>query len=187
MSYQVEDDYDAFYVEYSTDFGQTWNLLGTTADPNWYNNNSTLGVCLGNQWSGSDSWKRTYSHSLNFLSGEPNVLLRFVMSSDEGLQSQGIILDDLQIKGTLLSHPNRIVDKVKIYPNPAKEKINLKWKKAGDINSISIYNMQGVQILNKNVNENYQINIDVSSLSKGIYIIKFNGNNINFTKKVIIK
>jgi len=54
-------------------------------------------------------------------------------------------------------------------PNPAKDYIKLSASKT--IDKIEIYNILGQQVKNLSLNKT-QSNVDVSSLSKGIYIVK---------------
>jgi hypothetical protein len=55
------------------------------------------------------------------------------------------------------------------YPNPAKNHLNVSAAK--NITKIEIYNLLGQAVLNKNINsKNSEVNI--SSLSKGIYVVK---------------
>jgi len=55
------------------------------------------------------------------------------------------------------------------YPNPTKE--NLRLSSAKPIENVQLYNILGQQVLNKDVNES-KPNINVSNLSKGVYIMK---------------
>jgi len=55
------------------------------------------------------------------------------------------------------------------YPNPTQD--NLKLSSAKPIENIQLYNILGQQVLNKDVNES-KPNINVSNLSKGVYIMK---------------
>lgn len=70
----------------------------------------------------------------------------------------------------------------KIYPNPTNgNKIYFNLTK--DV-KVSIYNLLGKLIQKENVNANSN-SIDISTLSKGMYIIKINSKNQFITKKII--
>jgi len=64
--------------------------------------------------------------------------------------------------GTL--NPNADLKPVSVYPNPAKDRICI----AGDVSKAELYSLQG-QLVMSVVNVN---TIDVSSLVKGMYIIR---------------
>ncbi|WP_353165289.1 T9SS type A sorting domain-containing protein [Empedobacter brevis] len=70
---------------------------------------------------------------------------------------------------------------LQLYPNPASDKI---FVKADNLNSVELYDLQGRKIT-------FQLNpdhsIDVSSLPKGVYIVKLNINGQSITKKLIKK
>jgi hypothetical protein len=72
---------------------------------------------------------------------------------------------------------------ISIYPNPSKEIFNLKTDK--DITFIEVYNNIGILVSNPELKSNNQI--DLSSLSKGIYFIKIFAGKQNYTEKVIIE
>lgn len=73
---------------------------------------------------------------------------------------------------------NKVTDMVKIYPNPAKNSININ----GDYNHLEIYNTVGKLVLSSSQNNN----IDITTLSNGVYIIKVSGNNGTQTERIII-
>lgn len=52
-----------------------------------------------------------------------------------------------------------------LYPNPANDYVNINME--GDINSVDVYSLQGQKVLSSNQKE-----VNVSSLSKGIYLLE---------------
>jgi hypothetical protein len=73
----------------------------------------------------------------------------------------------------------------KIYPNPAKNSINITCNTAV-INSISINSINGKNVLNAIVNSN-EIKLDISKLAKGIYIVNINSNDTAIKRELVIK
>lgn len=74
--------------------------------------------------------------------------------------------------------------KIIIYPNPAKDIINVKWNNSNKI-SITIYNTIGQKI--KNIfltNQNRKI--DISELEHGIYFLKISDKHKTGIKKLVI-
>jgi hypothetical protein len=91
MKFDLEENWDIVYVEYSTDFGSNWSILGAM-DSNWYNSDRTQGTvgtdcynCPGAQWTGTSLILRTYSYSLAALGTPENVIFRIVFHSDESV------------------------------------------------------------------------------------------------------
>lgn len=118
MAYDLEPNFDILYVQYSTDEGASWNVLGSSESlPNWYNSDRVQdeegnGVddcqnCPGAQWTGSDTEMKTYAYDFQLnaqqgetdLTGETNIMFRFVFHSDPFVNQEGVILDDLTIAG----------------------------------------------------------------------------------------
>lgn len=78
--------------------------------------------------------------------------------------------------------------KFEIYPNPSKGLFQVKIKE--DINSpinVRVLNSLGAVVLEKQIPSNLsKFDIDLSALSKSMYLINFTSNGITTTKKVII-
>lgn len=87
--YEVEEDYDYTWVEYSTD-GKTWTKLGNVNQgTNWYEDPGT------NSWNITNS--RWHVASIDIPFTNTVVRFRFVMSSDAGVTEEGIGIDDVRI------------------------------------------------------------------------------------------
>ncbi len=117
MAYDLELNFDIVYVEYSTDEGVNWQVLGSVdSQPNWYNsdrNNENSGSdddcqnCPGAQWTGTDATIKEYAYDFTAnaalgetdLTGESNVIFRIVFHSDPSVTQEGVIIDDLVVEG----------------------------------------------------------------------------------------
>jgi len=87
--YQLEDDYDYSWVEYSTD-GKIWEKLGSINEgTNWYNDAAT------NSWNNVAS--KWHVASIDIPVTNTTVRFRFVMSSDGGVTEEGIGIDDIRV------------------------------------------------------------------------------------------
>ncbi len=75
-----------------------------------------------------------------------------------------------------------------IYPNPAKNMITVENRasKTHFKETIFIYNAQS-RLVMMHPARNAKTEIDISSLGKGLYIVRVAGNDTNFTKKLIIE
>ena len=189
MAFQMELNYDVAYVQYSTNFGQTWNLLGVQGT-NWYNSNtnpatSDCSSCTGNQWTGSSTTMSDYSYPLNALNAESNVIFRIVFNSDGGVTDLGVNIDNFVIDGTLATQQFQL-SKVAIYPNPSKGIFNIAMGTAIPT-AINVYDLTGKIIYTKNdfQNNSNEIALDLSTLSSGIYFVKISSDNQSVTKRII--
>ncbi len=88
--FEVETDYDFTWVEYSADGGITWNKLGSsTTGTNWYD------VASPPRWRLSKT--KWHVASTDIPVNSSSVRFRIVMSSDGGLDLEGIGIDDIHI------------------------------------------------------------------------------------------
>jgi len=73
-----------------------------------------------------------------------------------------------------------------IYPNPAKDNINI-VSYAELINSVEVYNLSGQKVLSKKVNNGTTTKLNTSGLSKGVYIVDVKSRISSVKKKIIIE
>ncbi|WP_117879715.1 T9SS type A sorting domain-containing protein [Aureibaculum luteum] len=197
MAFDLEENWDVIYVEYSTNQGENWEVLGTANDPNWYNSNRTnasSGIaddcqnCPGAQWTGTDAILKEYSYKLSALNGESNVIFRFAFVSDPAVNNEGVIIDDFQIDATAILGINDFDQgEFLIYPNPSSSIFNIKRRNTtGQNMTIKVFDMTGKLIQkHRNItNENYQL--QMTGMAKGVYFIKISIDNKNLVKKLIL-
>ena len=120
---------------------------------------------------------------------DDTIALRFVFVSDSiDTQKEGWIIDDLdmtiQANYIIGIDENEIVNKenISIYPNPAKEELNLKFKKE-DKYTAQILNIQG-KMLQQIIFNGSQIKMNISTLKAGIYILKISTYNNTYIRKL---
>jgi hypothetical protein len=71
---------------------------------------------------------------------------------------------------------------ISIYPNPASQFINIESN--SKINKVEVFNLLGKRVLST---LNFKNNLDISSLSKGMYMLKLTSGKSVGSKKLIIK
>ncbi len=117
LAYDLEENWDVVYVQYSTDAGTTWEVLGNIdSQPNWYNSdrtNASSGAdddcqnCPGAQWTGTNATMTEYSYDFTAnaalgevdLTNETDILFRIVFQSDPAVNQEGVIIDDFTVSG----------------------------------------------------------------------------------------
>ncbi|MCF8366444.1 MAG: T9SS type A sorting domain-containing protein [Bacteroidales bacterium] len=77
---------------------------------------------------------------------------------------------------------------VKVYPNPAKDFINIKLEKTIGNSTIQLSDIMGKAVLRESLirGEHYK-NLDISNLARGIYFLHINVGTNLITKKVVIE
>lgn len=191
MKYDVEQNWDIVYVEYSTNFGGSWSVLGEIG-PTWYNSDRTPATtgtdcnnCPGAQWTGLNATLSTYTYPLNTLNSETNIIFRIVFHSDQSVNDLGVNIDDFVINGTL-SGQSFDLQNIVLYPNPSNGIFNV-VSGANEITEIQVYDLTGKVIWTKKdfAVSNSEIQINLSSISQGIYFVKISANNQSTVKRII--
>ncbi|WP_242202998.1 T9SS type A sorting domain-containing protein [Aestuariivivens insulae] len=191
MAFDLEEDWDILYVEYSTDAGLNWNVLGTANDPNWYNSDTLPETncfnCPGKQWTGTNATLKEYSYDLTALNNETNIVFRFVFHSDEYTVNEGVLIDDLSIEGTL-NVSGFAPEVFRIYPNPSEYRFNINTKtmqhfgfSVTDITGKLVMQHPKVEVKNNNYT------LDMSHYASGIYFLNITSERGKITKKLILK
>ena len=116
--WETEGKFDGANLEFSTDNGATWQLLGNKIETNgclterWYNDGPIASLGNKDAWSGNIQSSRpgcfvsggsagwvTAKHHVPSLAGNPNVIFRFVFASNESCNNfDGFAIDDFSIE-----------------------------------------------------------------------------------------
>lgn len=203
MAYDLEKEYDVFYVEYTLDGGNNWSILGTTEDPNWYNSDyNYCEFCVGNQWNGTNTELTTYSYNLAAFAKETNFLYRLSFKSDSYTTQEGVVIDDL---GIISKEPTNDIEsadiamekgtqekKIQVTPTLIQSSFNvtLPPENLGRHKEFaySIKDLSGRIIEERSitvVDNQSSYNLVFPSISKGIYIIRVNHGTQKLIKKII--
>ena len=75
---------------------------------------------------------------------------------------------------------------IKVYPNPAADFINVTIPH--DISAVArIYDINGREVLHKNIENSHRVSFDISALSKGYYFVQLTNDQEKYTAKFIVK
>jgi Secretion system C-terminal sorting domain len=96
-------------------------------------------------------------------------VIRFQQHGESTLPSNdGFYLDDVNISGTVSTKDNQLAGGLRLQPNPTTAHLTINTEES--IQTAAITNLIGQIILKKTINDK-QYDIDVSSLSKGLYLL----------------
>ncbi|SEP92492.1 T9SS type A sorting domain-containing protein [Flavobacterium urocaniciphilum] len=189
LAYSLELNWDIVYVEYSTDFGANWSVLGSMGS-GWYNSDRTpttsgtdCNNCVGAQWTGVNTTLTTYNYPLNALNSETNVIFRIVFHTDQAVTMLGAKVDDFVITGTLASDDFEM-NQFEVSPNPSHGLFNVAFGNLNP-NKIEVFDLTGKTILSKNNSLQNHTTIDLSQASDGVYFVKISTDSNHYVKRII--
>lgn len=183
--WEIENDYD--YVEFmiSTDDGASWQPLCGK-----YTNAGVSPQDVGEPlYDGiQSSWVQEEIDLTDYLD-EPSVRFKFILITDGGLQMDGFYFDDFTIYTDAYLIDDSGIEEltentVKIYPNPAREALNILVSPTLEIKETRISNELGQEIRHYNGGVNQ---ISLNDLAEGVYFISFvDGSNHVVTKRFTV-
>lgn len=191
MAFELELEWDIMYVEYSTDDALTWNILGTSNDPDWYNSDTLPGSncqnCPGAQWTGTNTTLTEYSYDLTPFVSETSMIFRFVFHSDQAVVEEGVVIDDLQIGLEPLAIDEVTIQGLSVYPNPSKGIFNVSWSEGTPL-TMEVYDILGKAVISSFETPQGATSypLDMSSFASGLYLLKLNTGERQITKKLIL-
>ncbi|PWH84454.1 hypothetical protein DIS18_07990 [Algibacter marinivivus] len=68
--------------------------------------------------------------------------------------------------------------------NPVNDELSIKGLTA-NVKQVSVYSLLGKEVISTEVNDKSELNIDVSALSTGMYLVKMQGEKGSYTKKIV--
>jgi hypothetical protein len=91
----------------------------------------------------------------------------------------------IETDGILGINENKL-NNIQIYPNPASENIMIQSQFLTSESSVVICNLKGQQVFSeKKTPENGKINLDVSEISSGVYLVKLTSEGNTITRKLL--
>jgi len=150
---------------------------GTPLPNTSYNNGDSETICF--EFNVDQLWNQSKMHIVGMFIDDNNGIDNASESTINEAISNGYSPCGITSIGLELNGP----DKVNIYPNPATDNVYI--SNLFEKSIIKIYDIQGKLVLENEVSDKEYINI--SMLAKGIYQVKFEGNNLSETRKLIIE
>ncbi len=102
-----------------------------------------------------------------YIADEGNNVVRKVTNVGQGMGIEQVV---------------NINEQVNVYPNPAQNSLQVTVAGNSKIQAINLYDVLGNEVITTNAKE-----IDVSSLSNGVYFIKIKTNEDFYSKKIIVQ
>lgn len=175
MVFDIEENWDVLYMEYSLDSGENWDILGSADDPNWYNSSFIDGdrpITVGRQWTGTDATPKQYSYDLSALANETTVVFRFVLATDQSVTAEGAAIDNFSIDATaVLASDDFEKHSFKLYPNPSSSVFYISRQGAEDM-QVSVYDVTGRLVYEERNITKTVYGLDMTGVKSGLYFLK---------------
>lgn len=155
-------------VKVSSDGGTTWDQLWREEDASDYFNNVNQNF----------TWIPVAPIDLSAYEGESDVKVAFNFLGDDGAETR---VDNFAVSGTLSISDNNINGFNYFFSTQSK---NLTINANNAFSSISIFNVLGQEVVNKNLSSTSEV-INLASLNNGIYIANVISNGQKATFKLI--
>jgi len=134
-------------------------------------------------WSGYGYGAEKPIINLSQWAGQANIKVQFEAFNKFG---NNLYIDNIEISNTLGVIERSKKNEAFIYPNPAKQFINIIVGSELGVSSLQIVDLNGRSVIESNLNEgNNQLSVE--NLSKGIYFVNIKGIKYNETRKLIIQ
>ena len=160
---------DTLIIFASSDCGLSWQNIWEEAGINLVTTNP---VYNGFEWfpSNNGDWK-SVNINLNNYSNKDGIIIKF---RNVNQYENNLFLDNIGISADVslssVDFDNNLID---VYPNPTEKYINVDYDGKKEI-----YNILGEKLM-----QSFENKINVSSLAKGVYLIRVENISIHFIKK----
>ncbi len=133
-----------------------------------------------------DGWVKEDIDLSNYIG--QNILIRFQFQSNFSVNKDGFYFDDILIRkltsvATAIKQ-ELIADDIKVYPNPASDKLFINNKNRSTI-ELTLINLLGQPVARVESTSDTSVVIDMTNLASGVYLVKLKANNTEYTKKII--
>ena len=183
---------DSLIIFISDDCGDNWTRIfegapnGSGAFATSPPNNDFFVPETPEDWCGDGYGSDCNIIDLTQWSGSRNIKLKF---ETDGKFGNNLYLDNIFISNSVSTNEFAIEDmNVLVYPNPSSGIFNFITKQIDGSLQVSVLNIQGQVVYENNMTDGSSCGmIDLSGLSKGIYLLKFTTEKFVHLEKIMIK
>ncbi|MEI6899919.1 MAG: Omp28-related outer membrane protein [Bacteroidota bacterium] len=159
----------------STDYTTAGGTYATSYS--WHVSPSNAGTPSGSTATGTITWNASYT-------GPASVTVQGVNSCGSSANSISFDVTVLPATGISVNSIDKIIS---VYPNPAKEILNIVSIKNVKV-AIRVLNVAGTSVIdlqNVSIDGTYKLNI--SSLTPGVYYLHFTGSDLQQVQKIVVE
>ncbi|MDA8693452.1 S8 family peptidase, partial [Saprospiraceae bacterium] len=123
----------------------------------------------------------------NIEAGTYNITISAKGILQTGSQDFSLIVNGLRSETTSSTQSNTLDESISVYPNPATNSLKIEYAAPNNEElKVSIYSITGQKQIETNFYNQNTIELDVSDLSKGIYLLEVQNDNLVSTRKIIV-
>ena len=185
---------DSLIVYVSNDCGESWSKIfeiaedGTGSFATSPLNTNTFIPQDEDDWCNSGFGSNCFSLDLTPWAGSHDVKVMFESVVGFG---NNMYIDNLEFSVISDTRENSMAqNEISIYPNPSNGLFSIRLNKSINAESIDILNIHGQMVFQSDISSNSEssiIELNLTSLPKGIYFIRLNSEQKTQAKKIIIK
>ncbi len=153
-----------------------------SSEENWDYLRFYINGMLQNEWSGEVPWS---NETFPVSAGTYNLKWEYYKDGSVSSGSDCAWIDNITLSTAVSVNDIKHGKFAKIYPNPAKDYINILLSGNSKIYEVEIYDVAGQKLIIKNVSSE-NILIDTSDLRAGIYFLRISSDKESFLRKVVI-
>ena len=163
---------------YTIQYGaERFNVLVSTTDTNVA---SFTKISDGTYTTVEDEWTE-FSYNLDAYSGQQVYIAIQCVSDDAFI----FMIDDFEVTTTgTVSVDNVLAGSFSVYPNPAKDILNISNSIGAEINSVTVSDINGRTVKQVAVN-GVESQINIADLNAGVYFVNITSTEGSLTKKIV--
>lgn len=171
----------------TSDSGKTWNTYkkSSAIESAFISTQNIYAVNeYGEYLFSSDFGKNWTTSPIDSIFNEPWSI--FFVNDKMGFAcgSDGLIFRTLNAGGVGIKEKNKIQKKIKIFPNPAKQKIHIETEAGLQLKSVILMDSRGKKV--KEYNSKNRV-LDISELPAGIYFLQLGTKEGFVTEKIVVE
>lgn len=139
---------------------------------------------FGNQ---GNTWRQIIVDLSDYAGQTVNVRIRGITGDDF---ASDMAIDDVSVYDAVgMDDYANLNNAFVVYPNPNDGHFTIDWQKLdANIESIEIYSVVGELVTTLSVdNQSKQVNVDLDGVSQGIYFVKLQDGNVQYTTKLTVQ
>ena len=165
------------YDDPTTDASQDWTIISETVNGRQREIIATRALDTG------EEFDYVFTHSDTAI---PIIWSRSETATTSFAYHGGNNRGTISVSFSVLGEEDFNTIKFMMYPNPAKDILNVVLPSNIEKAHVEIYSVLGKKVLNKKLSNNFN-KVDVSNFNSGIYLIKITANNKAYSVKQFVK